>query len=466
MSLTVLVLAAGQGTRMKSTLPKVLHRAAGRTLLSFVLETAKELEPDRLVVVVGHGADQVIATLPSDVIPVVQAPQLGTGHAVSVGLEALSDLGSDESILIVNGDMPLISVDLLSRVVKEAGEAGGALVTVELPDHYGFGRVLRDAGGRVVGIVEARDATPSQLAIREMNTGVYCFRRETLAKALGQLKTDNVQGEYYLPDVVAAMTTEGVGLRTLEADPVSVMGVNSHDQLAAVDAELRRRIVTRWMQAGVWMQDPGRVYLDANVELAAGARLYPGVHLEGRTTVGAGATIGPDVFIADTSIGDNARVWYAVLRQCQIGEGAEVGPYASLRPGTVLRPGARVGTFVEMKNTTVGEGAKVLHLSYMGDATIGEGANIGAGSITCNYDGESKHPTVIGERAFIGSDTMLVAPITIGHDAYTGAGSVITRDVEPGALAVERSQQKDIPNYAAKRAERARRRTEDGDRHS
>jgi bifunctional UDP-N-acetylglucosamine pyrophosphorylase/glucosamine-1-phosphate N-acetyltransferase len=220
------------------------------------------------------------------------------------------------------------------------------------------------------------------------------------------------------------------------------------------------------MQAGVWMQDPGRVYLDANVELAAGARLYPGVHLEGRTTVGAGATIGPDVFIADTSIGDNARVWYAVLRQCQIGEGAEVGPYASLRPGTVLRPGARVGTFVEMKNTTVGEGAKVLHLSYMGDATIGEGANIGAGSITCNYDGESKHPTVIGERAFIGSDTMLVAPITIGHDAYTGAGSVITRDVEPGALAVERSQQKDIPNYAAKRAERARRRTEDGDRHS
>jgi bifunctional UDP-N-acetylglucosamine pyrophosphorylase / glucosamine-1-phosphate N-acetyltransferase len=466
MGLTAIVLAAGQGTRMKSSLPKVLHRAAGRPLLDWVLESVARVNPSRTAVVVGHGGEEVAASLGEKAQAVFQHPQLGTGHAVSVAIEALTPLSDDERILIVYGDMPLMPVEVLERVVEAASGVAGALVTVELTDPFGYGRILRDESGRLVGVVEERDATTEQKLIKEVNAGIYLFAAEELINSLRKLGTDNAQGELYLPDVVQVLLAEGKELKTIIADdPGSMLGVNSHDQLAAVESQLRKRIALHWLREGVYMQDPDLVYIDAGVELSAGARLYPGVHLEGHTRIGPEAMIGPDVFLLDTVVEERARVWYSVLREATIGEEAEVGPYASLRSGTVLGPRAKAGTFVEMKKATIGEGAKVPHLSYVGDAEIGARANIGAGTVTVNFDGFEKHKTVVGEGAHIGADTMLVAPVSIGAKAYTGAGSVITNDVEAGALAIERSSQKVIPNYAARREERAKRKS-DGDRHT
>jgi len=453
MSLRAIVLAAGRGTRMKSERPKVLFEVAGRTLLSWVLDAVAGVSPDEVVVVVGHGADEVEATLPAGVRAVRQEPQLGTGHAVMVALEALGEVGGD-TVLVVPGDTPLLQAETLRALVTAAAGAPAALLTAVMPDATGYGRVVR-LGEKVVGIVEHRDATPEQRAGREVAVSTYAFAGAALAGALAGLGRANDQGEYYLTDAVAALAAGGEVRAVPVADPAEVQGVNSLGQLAAVAAEVRRRLNAAWMAAGVEMPDPERVYLDAAVALEAGARLYPGVHLEGRTSVAAGAEVGPEVFAIDSAIGPGARVWYSVLREAEVGEGAQVGPFASLRPGTRLEAGAKAGTFVETKATVVGRGSKVPHLSYIGDATIGEGSNIGAGTITCNYDGREKHRTVIGNRVFIGSDTMLVAPVEIGDEATTGAGSVITRDVPPGALAVERGQQREVPGYAARRAKKA-----------
>ncbi|MGQ0849564.1 MAG: bifunctional UDP-N-acetylglucosamine diphosphorylase/glucosamine-1-phosphate N-acetyltransferase GlmU [Actinomycetota bacterium] len=455
MSLIAVVLAAGQGTRMKSDQAKVLHTAAGRTLLGWVLEAVRGVGPDRTLVVTGHGAEQVEAELPSTVEAVRQGEQLGTGHATSVAVGRLGPMSADDTVLVVYGDMPLMTSDLLTQVVETRRGKDAALVTVELPPSNGFGRVVRDEEGGFLRVVEMKDATPAERSIGEANAGIYAFSGEALAATLDRLETDNVQKEYYLPDVLPLLLGWG-GVVTVTGRPEDLIGVNSHDHLAEVEALLRRRINLTWQQEGVWMQDPERVYLDAGVRLAAGVRLYPGVHLEGETAVSEGAVIGPDVYARDCIIGSGARVWYSVLRSARVGADVDVGPYASLREGTVLEAGSKAGTFVEMKNAIVGPGAKVPHLSYMGDATIGARANVGAGSITCNYDGYDKHPTVIGEDAFIGSDTMLVAPVNVGDRAVIGAGSVVTRDVKPGALAVERSSQIEIPGYAARREERHR----------
>ncbi len=357
--------------------------------------------------------------------------------------------------------MPLVSADTLSRLVAEHRTGGSAatVLTADMEDSD-FGRIVRDAGGRVTGIIEQRDATPAQLAVTEVNGGIYAFDGALLAAALEKVGTDNVQGEYYLTDVIGILAAGDHPVRTVTTDPLELTGVNSHAQLAGAAALLRGRIAERWMAEGVSIVDPDRTYIGARVTLAPGVRLYPGVHLEGSTQVGVGSTVGPDVFASDTSIGAGCRIWYAALRGSRVGDGVEVGPYASLRPGTVLEADCKIGTFVETKNTRVGAGAKVPHLSYMGDADIGARANIGAGSITCNYDGVRKSRTTIGEGAFIGSDTMLVAPVEIGADAYTGAGSVITRDVPPGALAVERADQREIPGYAARVEVRKQERTE------
>ena len=456
MSLRAIVLAAGRGTRMKSDLPKVLFPVAGRPLLSWVLDAVAGTGPDEIVVVVGHGAAQVREALPEGVRAVVQEPQLGTGHAVTVALSALGGVAGD-TVLVIPGDTPLLRPESLRALVDALPGASAALLTTDMPDPTGYGRVLRE-GNRVVGIVEERDATPEQRRITEVAVSTYAFAGGALAAALGGLGRGNDQGEYYLTDAVAALAASGTVRGVPVADPAEVQGVNSHAQLAAAAAGVRRRLNDAWMAAGVWMLDPDRVYLDAAVSLEAGARLYPEVHLEGRTSVAAGAVVGPQVFAADSTVGPGARVWYSVLRGAEVGEGAQVGPFASLRPGTRLARGAKVGTFVETKNTVVGKGSRVPHLSYMGDATIGEDSNIGAGTITCNYDGREKHRTVIGDRVFLGSDTMLVAPVAIGDDASTGAGSVITRDVAPGALAVERSPQREVPGYAAKKARKAQKR--------
>ena len=459
MHLAVIVLAAGKGTRMKSDLPKVLHRAAGRSLLGWVLAAADPLEADETVVVIGHGADAVAEALPPAATVVVQEPQLGTGDAVRVGL-AGCHTGPD-TVLIVPGDMPLLTSGTLERVVAahEADGAAATVLTVTMDDPTGYGRIERD-GDRIVGIVEQRDADDRQRAIREVNTSVYAFDAALLTDALGRLGRGNSQGEYYLTDVIGILNADGHRINAVNADPVEGAGVNSHIHLAAVAKVLRGRINEALMADGVAMIDPSRVYIDAGVVVSPGARIYPGVYLEGASTVGEGAEVGPDVHARDTAIAPGATVRYSVLDGASIGREATVGPFSYLRPGADLRERSKAGAFVEIKKSTVGAGSKVPHLSYIGDATIGEGTNIGAATVTVNYDGYDKHPTVIGDGVRIGSDTMLVAPVTVGDGAYTGAGSVITRDVSPGALAIERSPQKEIPGYADRRQRRA---SQDGD---
>jgi bifunctional UDP-N-acetylglucosamine pyrophosphorylase/glucosamine-1-phosphate N-acetyltransferase len=452
MTIRAIVLAAGKGTRMKTDLPKVLHPAAGRPLISWVTDAVGAAGVDDIVVVVGHGADAVAAALPEGTRTAVQESQDGTGHAALVAVEALGDVAGD-TLLVVPGDSPLMTSDTIAALLDAhaANDAACTLLTARLPDPTGYGRVIRD-GDRVAAIVEESDADDTQRTIDEVAVSTYVFDGAALRDALGGIGTDNRQGEMYLTDAIALLASSGGVEALAAAEPEEVLGVNSHQQLALVNGVLRDRLNRAWMDEGVWMQDPSRIYVEATVTLEPGARIYAGTHLEGATTVAAGAEVGPDVFARDTVIGDGARVWYSVVRGADIGPEVEVGPYASLRPGTVLRRGAKAGTFVEMKATTVGEGSKVPHLSYLGDATVGEHSNIGAGTITCNYDGFEKHETVIGDRVFVGSDTMLVAPVEIGDGAFTGAGSVITRDVTPGSLAVERSSQKEIPGYADRKA--------------
>ena len=450
----VIVLAAGQGKRMVSDLPKVAHVAAGRTLIGWVLEAVAPLQAATTVVVLGHGADEVSAHLPPKVTTAIQEQQLGTGHATNVGLDALGEVAPDDTILVLYGDMPLLGPELLARLAERPDDVAARMVTSVFEDPTGYGRVVRDDAGNVVNVVEERDTDDAQRAIGEINAGVYAFRAKDLIDALAGVTNENAQGEYYLTDVIGILVGRGQRLQAVEASPQEVIGINSQDQLSEARTLLQARTNQRLMESGVWMLDSERTYVDDTVTIEPGARIYPGVHLEGETKVGAGAQVGPDVFARDSTIGAGSTVWYAVLRGAVVGENCEVGPYASLRPGTVLEQGSKVGTFVETKNATLGEGAKAPHLTYLGDATVGARSNIGAGTITCNYDGYEKHETVIGEDAFIGSDTMLVAPVTIGDRAVTGAGSAITEDVEEGALAVERSVQRVIPGYSHRRAER------------
>ena len=439
---------------MRSDLPKVAHLAAGRPLLDHVISCAATLIPASVVVVVGHGADNVRSILPDGVIDALQEEQLGTGHAAQIGLDALGAVDPEDIIVVLYGDTPLLTPELLSRLTDLDDGESSRLISAHLDDPTGYGRVIRDSEGRVISIVEHRDCTAAQLEIDEVNAGIYAVRAGRLSHALKRVTNDNAQGEHYLTDVVGILVAEGDRLSAVEGSSQEVMGINSHDQLAEARAELRRRINTELMESGVEIIDPAHTYIDDTVRVEPGARIYPGTYLEGSTVVGAGTRVGPDVFAVDSIIGENATVWYAVLRASEVGDDCEVGPYASLRPGSVLKTGSKVGTFVETKNTTLGEGAKAPHQSYLGDATVGPRANIGAGVITVNYDGVKKSKTDIGEDAFVGSDTMLVAPVRIGDRATTGAGSVITKDVSDDALAVERSDQKEIPGYSRRREAR------------
>jgi bifunctional UDP-N-acetylglucosamine pyrophosphorylase/glucosamine-1-phosphate N-acetyltransferase len=453
MSVCIVILAAGKGTRMKSDLAKVLHVAAGHTLLDWALEAVALLDVAETVVVVGHQSDAVSALVGDRAHAVEQAPQLGTADAVRVGLAGLSDRSG--TVLVLPGDMPLLSSAALQRLLDAhaATHAAATVLTARAKDPGGYGRVLRD-GDQVVGIVEDGDADETQLAIDEINTSVYAFDGPLLESALAEVTDDNSQTEFYLTDVVEILAARGHSVGAAGVDELEAAGVNSHGQLAAVAAVLRGKINEAWMSAGVWMLDPSRVYLDATVQLAPGVKLYPDVYLEGGTTVDEGAEIGPSVQMRDSTVGAGASVRYAVVQEAQIGDDVSVGPFTYLRPGAELAPAAKAGSFVEIKNSQIGPGSKVPHLSYVGDATIGEGSNLGAGTVTVNYDGFKKHRTTIGDRVRIGSDTMLVAPVTIGDDAYTGAGSVISQDVPPGSLAIERSDQKEVPGYAERRRRR------------
>lgn len=454
------VLAAGKGTRFRSERAKVLHEVAGRTMLRWVLEALRSLHLDRVVVVVGHQGDEVRAEVEAAELPgavtVTQHEQRGTGHAVRCAVEA-GALEGAARVLVVSGDLPLLTPEAL-RPVLDSGDPAGTLLSFHAGDPTGYGRVVRDDAGRVARVVEERDATDAERTITEVNSSVYAFDADLLADALSQLSTDNAQGEEYLTDVVEPLTTHGLGAVVGEAEPVT--GVNDRAQLAEVGAVLRRRVLTRLMRDGVTVEDPATTYVEPDVAVEADAVLRPATHLEGTTRVASGAVVGPGSRLVDTTVGADATVTHTVAFGARIGPGAAVGPFTYLRPGTELAHGAKAGAFVEMKNASVGERSKVPHLSYVGDTEIGADTNIGAATVTVNYDGFSKHRTVIGDRTMVGSDTMLVAPVTIGSDAYTGAGSVITTDVPDGALAVERGEQRTIEGWTKRKRARERARKE------
>lgn len=442
---------------MKSATPKVLHEISGRTLVGHVVAASRELDPAHLVVVVGHAREQVtahLAAVDAGVRTAVQYEQNGTGHAVRMALEELGGV-VDGTVIVVCGDTPLLTGETLAALTA-THEADGNAVTVltaEVPDSTGYGRIVRDAAtGAVTAIVEHKDATDAQRAIREINSGVFAFDGALLADALGKVRTDNSQGEEYLTDVLGILREAGhrVGA-AVGADHRQILGINNRVQLAEARALLNARLLERAMLAGVTVVDPASTLVDVTVTFGQDAVVHPGTQLLGVTHIGEGAEVGPNTRLTNTHVGARARVDNTVADTAVIGESATVGPFAYLRPGTNLGTKAKAGTYVEMKNATIGEGTKVPHLSYVGDATIGDYTNIGAASVFVNYDGEHKHHTTVGSHCKTGSDNMFVAPVTIGDGAYTAAGSVITKDVPPGALAVARGQQRNIEGWVARK---------------
>ncbi len=455
----VIILAAGEGTRMKSATPKVLHQIAGRSLLGHVIEAAATIEPEHLVVVVGHGGDQVIAHL-DEVAPwvatVEQTQRNGTGHAVRIALEFLSERGvetGEAPVVVLTGDTPLLTGDSLVTMLTShvASAAQVTVLTTELTNPFGYGRIIR-SGNQVVGIVEEKDATPQQREINEINSGMYAFDGEALHTAIAGLNTNNSQGEEYLTDVIEIMTSrEGIVIGVSAHEPSDILGINDRAQLATAAGIMRDRINEKWMKAGVTMLDPASTWIDVDAELAADVTLLPQTILRGPTAIEAGAHIGPGTTLISAEVGANAVVRHTWAELVVIGAGANVGPYTYLRPGTVIGDSGKAGAFVEMKNAQLGEGSKVPHLSYVGDATIGAGTNIGAGTIFVNYDGVEKNHTTVGDHVRVGSDTMLIAPVVIGDGAYTAAGSVITDDVPAGSMAVGRSRQRNILDWVLRK---------------
>jgi bifunctional UDP-N-acetylglucosamine pyrophosphorylase / glucosamine-1-phosphate N-acetyltransferase len=471
----VIVLAAGEGTRMKSRIPKVLHPVCGRSMLGHALAAAAELDPHRLVVVAGHGRAEVSAEAARHapaVSVVVQDRLGGTGHAVRMVTEALGVMPG--TVVVTYGDMPLLRAETLQALVRAHDTARNAVtvLTARVSDPTGYGRIVRDEGGSLAEIVEDADATPEQRTIDEINSGCYAFDGAVLADAVKRVATSNAQEQEYLTDVVAIARGDGylVGA-VLAADPAEIQGVNDRVQLAQVRRALNSRLLEHWMRAGVTVMDPAATWIDVDVTLAPDTEILPGTHLEGHTAIGSGSRVGPACVLRDTTVAQDATVLYAVCESAEIGSGACVGPFARLRPGARVGPDAYIGSYVELKNAAVGDGSKVPHLSYVGDADIGEHSNIGAATVFVNYDGEAKHHTTVGDHVRIGSDTMLVAPVQVGDGAFTAAGSVITEDVPPGALGVARGRQHNSPGWVERRhpgspsaaaAARARRAAEPG----
>lgn len=457
MTRIAIVLAAGQGKRMKSKLYKVLHPVCGKPMVSHVLDAVKKASCERAVVIVGHGAEAVQAHLGDAAEYALQAEQLGTGHAV---LQAKEQLGEVDGVaVVVCGDTPLVSAETLEALIAlhEREGAAATIMTAELESPTGYGRLVRGANGEVLRIVEQKDCTAEEAAIREINTGTYCFDNRKLFAALAQVTNENAQGEYYLTDVIGILQRQGERISAYKtADPAEAIGVNDRVALAEAERLMRRRIAVKHQTNGVTIIDPEHTYIEADVTIGADTIVYPGTVLRGNTSIGENCVIGPSSDLTDTKIGDGSTVRQSVADQAVVGACCSVGPFAYLRPGTKLADQVKVGDFVELKNAVVGEGSKIPHLSYVGDATVGSNVNIGCGAITANYDGYNKSQTVIGDNAFIGSNANLIAPVTIGKGAYVVAGSTITQDVGDNDLAIARERQVNKEGYAEKIRARAR----------
>lgn len=455
--LTVIVLAAGEGTRMKSKTMKVLHPIAGRSMVGHVLAAVGELGPRRVVTVVGSQREQVgahVQQLLPDVVLAVQEAQEGTGHAVRVAWEALAAEDRTGTVLVAYADTPLLEGQSLRDFLASHEESGAAMSILSgiVAEPFGYGRVVRERGESVAAIVEQKDATPEQATINEINSGILAFDADFLDSALPRITNENAKGEYYLTDTVALAREDGREVRAFPlGDVLQTEGANDRAQLASLAKEKNRRILDGWMREGVTVVDPDTTWVDVDVKLARDVTLLPGVQLLGATVVAEDAVIGPDCTLTDTEVGRGAEIVRAHANLAVIGAGAKVGPFAYLRPGTVLGADGKIGTFVETKNAQIGDGAKVPHLSYVGDAEIGEGTNIGAGTIFANYDGVEKHRTVIGKHARTASNNTFVAPVTIGDGASTGAGAVIRRDVPAGALAVTGGPQRHFDDWVQRR---------------
>ena len=450
----VVILAAGQGTRMKSSLPKVLHPIVGRPMIERVLETAKALSPNTITLIVGHKADIVRAKLVDyqNMQFALQEPQLGTAHALQQAEPFLT--GRSGALILLSGDVPLLSSTTLTRLLDTHRGSGAAatVVTATVDRPYGYGRIVRTRG-RIARIVEERDASPTQRQIKEINSGIYAFDLAPLFAALRSIAAQNAQGEFYLTDLIAIYRRRKLAVETLLIENAQeIRGINSRSELAEVSRLVRQKKNEELMAAGVTLIDPATTYVDPEAEIAADTVLHPGVIIEGRTRIGSACEIQAYVRISDSEIGDRVTInSFCLISGAQVATGAALGPFAHLRPGTTVGENARIGNFVELKNTTLGPGSKANHLSYLGDATVGANVNVGAGTITCNYDGVNKHRTVIEDGAFIGSDSQLVAPVTVGKGAYVGAGSSIITDVPAGALGIARGRQSNVEGWVERR---------------
>ncbi|MFB9273883.1 bifunctional UDP-N-acetylglucosamine diphosphorylase/glucosamine-1-phosphate N-acetyltransferase GlmU [Cohnella cellulosilytica] len=457
MNKMAIILAAGQGKRMKSKLYKVLHAVCGKPMVGHVLDAVRNAECDRTVVVVGHGAEAVKTALGDTVEYALQAEQLGTGHAVRQA-EAL--LGAEDGVTVVTyGDTPLVTAETIRELIDHHIQQGAAatVLTADVAEPAGLGRIIRDPDGNVLKIVEQKDCSPEEAAIKEINTGTYCFDNRKLFSALSEVKNDNAQGEYYATDAIGILRDRGERIAASRCkDPVEATGVNDRVALGEAERLMRQRINEAHQANGVTIVDPANTYIEAGVAIGQDTIVYPGTFLRGSTSIGSDCAIGPSADLKDTIVGDGSTVRQTVAEGAEISEGCAVGPFAYLRPGTKLGRQVKVGDFVEIKNATIGEGSKVPHLSYVGDAIVGSGVNIGCGAITANYDGYNKSMTEIGDNAFIGSNANLIAPVKIGSGAYVVAGSTITHNVADNDLAVARERQVNKPGYADKIRSRAR----------
>ena len=457
MNKMAIVLAAGQGKRMKSKLYKVLHQVCGKPMVGHVLDAVEAAGCSRTVVVVGHGAETVQGYIGERAECVLQSPQLGTGHAV---MQADQAIGSEEGTTIVlYGDTPLITPETIQAMLSTHESSGAAvtLLTAHFTDPTGLGRIIRDESGKVERIVEHKDCNAQELLVTEINAGTYCFDNRKLFAALSQVKNDNAQGEYYLTDVIGILQSAGDTVQAYcTSDPAEAIGVNDRVALAEAETLMQRRIVKQHLLQGVTFIDPAAAYIEASVKIGADTIVYPGTVLRGNTVIGQDCIVGPNSDITDSAVGDGVTIKHSVLQEAIVSDECSIGPYANLRPGSVLGKGCKIGDFVELKNATLGEGSKVSHLSYIGDAVVGKDVNIGCGAITVNYDGYNKFKTEIGDKAFIGSNSNLIAPIRIGEGAYIVAGSTITQDVDANDLAIARERQVNKEGYAEKIRARAK----------